>query len=503
MTNQTATDTTNDLDEALLERDLSAEEITEIKKKSVKGVLSFFIRTAILQGIGFLSALLLSVFLTPEDFGIYGIVTQLISLLIFFSDVGLAASLIQKKKEPSKDDYRTAFTVQLFLAFFIFAVALLIGRFGSIHDKIGAHGVWVLLALAISFPLATFKTIPSIILERKLDFNKLVLPQIFEQIVFNLILIVLAWKGFGVLSYAYAIVARSVIGLLVMQIIQPWKPQLGINKDSLKSLLGFGVKFQINDLLARIKDQLYFLVLGAYFPLKEFGYIQWAKNWSMYPYNLTVQNVMSITFPTFSRLQGHKDLLKKAIEKSVYFISALIFPILVGMSVFIYPLTVVFVGYQKWQPAIFSFIFFALSVAWSAISTPLTNTLNAIGKINQTLKLMVFWTLITWILTPIMIWKFNFNGVALSAFLISFTSVLSVIMVKKYVKIEIWKNVWAQLLASALMAVFAYLGMGHWVRSYKNLFIGILLTAAIYAFSFIIFSGKKLLAELKSLRKNI
>ena len=120
-----------------------------------------------------------------------------------------------------------------------------------------------------------------------------------------------------------------------------------------------------------LKISYIFLVLGSYFPLKEFGYIQWAKNWSMYPYNLTVQNVMSITFPTFSRLQAHKDLLKKAIEKSVYFISALIFPILAGMSIFIYPLTIVFADYQKWQPAVFSFVFFSLSVAWSAISTPL------------------------------------------------------------------------------------------------------------------------------------
>ena len=258
MAHQTSVDTTNDMNEALGEKELSAVEINEIKKKSVSGVLSFFVRTAILQGIGLLSALLLSAFLAPEDFGVYGIVTQIIALLIFFSDVGLAASLIQKKTEPSEKDYRTAFTIQLLLALLIFSITYLIVQLGLVQTKIGPDGVWVLFALAISFPLATFKTIPSIILERKLDFNKLVLPQIFEQIVFNVLLIFLAWEGYGVMSYAYAIIARSVVGMIVMQIIQPWKPALMINKNSLKGLLGFGVKFQINDLLARIKDQLYF-----------------------------------------------------------------------------------------------------------------------------------------------------------------------------------------------------------------------------------------------------
>ena len=75
--------------------ELSAEDIAQIKKKSIKGVFSFFLRTLLLQGIGLVSAFVLSAFFSPEDFGVFGIVTQIIALLVFFSDIGLAASLIQ------------------------------------------------------------------------------------------------------------------------------------------------------------------------------------------------------------------------------------------------------------------------------------------------------------------------------------------------------------------------------------------------------------------------
>ena len=156
----------------------------------------------------------------------------------------------------------------------------------------------------------------------------------------------------------YAILARSVIGLIVMWFIQPWKVGLAWNKDSLKMLLGFGVKFQLNDFLARIKDNLFYLVLGLFLPLNEFGYINWARQWSMYPFNLTVQNVMAVTFPTFSRLQGHQAALKQAIEKSLFFITAAIFPLLVGMCLFIWPLTVIVPSFTKWQPAVFIFVLF-------------------------------------------------------------------------------------------------------------------------------------------------
>lgn len=59
-------------------------DLKNIKKKSLSGIISFFIRTILLQVIGFVSALILSVFLGPEEFGVYGIVTQIIALLIFF-----------------------------------------------------------------------------------------------------------------------------------------------------------------------------------------------------------------------------------------------------------------------------------------------------------------------------------------------------------------------------------------------------------------------------------
>lgn len=505
MSHITATDTTVDLEEAIAdereEERLSEAEIEQIKKKSVSGVISYFIRTAILQGIGLISALVLAAFLSPEDFGIYGIVTQLTALLTFISDIGLAASLVQSKTEPEKKDYRTAFTVQQLLAWFIFFILFLLSRTSWLETKLGAAGIWVLLALAFSFPLATFKTISSIQLERKLDFNKLVIPQIFEQIIFNGLLIFLAWRGAGVMAYTYAILARSVIGIVVMQYIHPWRPRFAFDTQALKKLLSFGLKFQANDLLARIKDQLYFLALGSYLPLQDFGFMQWAKNWSMYPYNLTVQNVMSITFPTYSRLQAHKEILKRAIEKSIYFIALFIFPILVGMSIFVFPLTELIPRYQKWQPALPSFVLFSLSVAWAAISTPLTNTLNAIGQINKTLKLMILWTVLTWLLTPLFVWKFAFTGVALAAFVISFTSIFSVWMVQKHIALDLWQQVNKQLLASAMMALLGILGMSLWRENLLTVLLGMFCCAVLYFLTLLLFGGKRLKLELLSLKK--
>lgn len=493
--NLTPTDTTEDMEEIL-----STDDVQSIKRRSVTGALSYFLKTALLQFFGLTTAFILSAFFDPEDFGIYGYVTQIIGLLIFFSDVGLAASLVQKKEEPSLTDYRTAFTIQQLLSWFIVLAVFIISRTGVVQDKVGIDGVWILLALAISFPLASLKTISSIKLERELKFSLLIVPQIIEQLLFDGILIFLAWRGVGVVAYAWAVATRSVVGTIVMLAIRPWRVGIEFSKQSLQKLLGFGVKFQLNDFLARIKDQLYFLVLGQILPLHQFGYIQWSKNWSMYPYNLTVQNVMAITFPTFSRLQHRKDLLKKALEKSIFFISLLIFPILALMCLLISPLTIVIERYTKWQPAILSFVLFALSVGWAAVSTPMVNTLNAIGQINKSLKLMIIWTILTWVITPITLIFFGYHGVAIAAFIISFTSVLSIYFVKKFVQVNVWQQVWRQLVGVIGMTLVGLMLSEIASQSITRFLFSAVAMGLSYLVVIVVIGHNKVIAEIKSLR---
>ena len=470
--------------------------VAAIKSKSVNGAASYFGRTILLNVVGLGSALLLSKFLRPEDFGLYGLVTQVIGILIFFSDIGLAAALVQKKEEPSTQDYATVFTVQQILSWVIVVICGVIIGSGVLSEKLGTTGNWILLALAISFPLAALKTIPSIILERKLDFAKLVVPSIVEQLSFHAVLIYFAWSGYGAIAYVYAITIRSVLGVAVLYKIAPWKISLGVTKASLSTLLNFGAKFQLNDALARVKDQLFFMVIGLYFPLNQFGFIQWSKNWSLYPYNLTVQNVMAITFPTFSRLQHNKMLLKKAIEKSLFFISLLIFPVIVGMVVFIYPMVELSPGYHKWLPALPSFILFTISVLFSAVSSPLTNALNAVGKINQTLRLMVLWTVLTWIITPICIFIYGFTGVSVAALLIGFTSILPVWYIQKIVPVAVWEQVKLPVIASLVM-IGAGLGLQQVLPlNWLLLLLIMVISGLAYVCSLFVFGRKRMETEI-------
>lgn len=477
-------------------------QVEELKRRSIRGVFSYVLRTGFLYAISIVATGLLGAYLSPSDFGIYFIVTSMIGLFTFMSDVGLAATLVQKKEEPTVEELRTTFTVQQILAFVIVGTVVILTPIWKKQTNLTPDGLMLLYALGFSFVLASFKTIPSILLERKLAFDKLVIPQIAESLLFYGLAVYFARLGMGVKSYTIAVLARSIVGVVVIYMIQQWPIGLYWSKEIFKKLLGFGAKFQLNDFLARIKDDLFVVVLAKFLPAQDMGLIGWAKKWSMFPYQLSVNSVVAVTFPTYSRLQHDKALLGKAVDKSIYFISLLIFPILAGMVALAYPLTTVIPQYQKWQPAIVSLLFFAINVAISAVSTPLTNTLNAIGEISKTLRLMIFWTASTWIVTPICIHFFGSVGVSIAAAIISLSSFLTVVMVKKILSIHFIDQVWRQLVAALLMFVLLFYFKNWWSVSLPRLGLGVIAGGTIYGLTILIIGYNKLRREVLSLKKS-
>lgn len=423
-------------------------DLNTIKRKTVTGILALTSRTFILQIIAFGATFLLTIFLTPAIFGVFYVVSAIISFLGYFSDIGLAAALIQKKDELTREDLVTTFTIQQILVAVMVVVSLIFSSSLALFYHLDVSGLWLIRALIIAFFFSSLKTIPSVLLERQLEFSKLVIPQIVETIGFYVTAVLLAWKGFGITSFTYAVLVRAVLGLTVLYIVSPWRIGIGIAGSSAKRLLTFGIPFQANSFLALLKDDLLTVFLGKILPFAEVGYIGWAKKWAEVPLRLIMDSVIRVTFPAFARLQQEKKILGSAIEKTLFGLALTIFPITTGLLFFIHPVVSLVPRYSKWEPAVASFILFAVASAVASLSTPLTNALNAVGKIKLTLQLMLLWTASTWILTTFLVFAIGFNGVALSLLLITTSLILVVAWTKKVADFSFLPNVKAPLAAA-------------------------------------------------------
>lgn len=474
-------------------------DVATIAKRSVNGVFALISRTFIVQ----LISLLLFVFLSPDIYGVFFIVSAIIPFLSYFSDIGLAAALVQKKEPVTEDDLKTTFTIQQVLVLSIVITSLLLSNQIASFYRLEAVGVQLFQALVIAFFLSSLKTIPSVLLERHLHFRKLVLPQIVETFLFNVTVLILVLKGFGVTSFTYAVLVRGISGLATIYIIAPWIPKIGFSKNSAKKLLSFGLPFQINSIMALLKDDLLIIYLGRVLPLAQVGYIGFAQKWAFMPLRLVMDNVIRITFPSFSRLSHDKENLSKGLEKALFASCFLIFPASLGLIILFPHFVSIFPKFTKWEPALISLSLLAINAAFSSISTPLTNALNAIGKIKITLYLMVGWTVLTWGLTPLFIYLFGFNGFAFASAVISLSVIIVVFIVKRYIEFNILEVVKYPALSSLIMGAFLYSISGLILENFAMLVLVSFFGLIVYLGTMFVFSKKQMMADISFVRQNL
>ena len=465
-------------------------------KRSIHGVLTLISRTFFLNLISFAAFLVVTVVLPAKDVGIYTAVIAIQRIISFFTDFGLGAALVQKKHDLKQEDLETAFTVQAVVTLLIFLIILAcIGWFGGLF-RLNGQAQILLLVLVFTIFVSSFKVIPSILLERTINFGRLVFPQIAESLAFNGILVVCILLGFGLNAFSWAFLLSSLIGIPVYYIVSPWKIGFGIHKDSLHSLK-YGIQFQAKNILATIKDDLLTVILTRFLSFTQIGYIGFAQRISFLIYRYVVDSVTKVTFSTYSRVQHDLQFMKKAVEKSLYFVSASMFPILFGLIVISSDLIKYFPKWHnKWEPAILSIVFFSLNAAVSSLSGILVNVLDATGRVKTTLQLMVLWTTLTWILTPIFIYFYGFNGVSVASFLVTLTIVYTVYLVKKVIDFNFMAAIAKPLISAILMSVIVYFLVGIFAGNFISLIAVCIIGGLIYAACLFVISGQELKDDL-------
>src|SRR3989338_6728756 len=452
-----------------------------VARKSVRGIFALVSRTFFIQVLSIAASFILTIFLDPGSYGVFFVVSSLVVFLTYFQDIGLAAALIKKKEEVTKEELRSTFTLQQILVLLIVIPVLIFSKDIAVFYKLNASGYVLLISLTISFFLSSLRTIPTVILERKLDFKKLVIPQIAENLVYNLSLIYFSISGFGLTTFTIAVLARSVVGLVITYFIQPWPIGLSFNLRSIKNLISFGIPFQANTILALIKDDLLTVYVGKILPFSQVGYIGFAQKWAFMPLRLIMDNVIKITFPSMSRLQHDKTALKLAVEKSLFLVSFFIFPLAAAIISYSPFLIDLIPKYKKWEPALLSLSFFFL---------------KAIGRVKITLYFMIFWTAATWILTPALILIYGFNGFALSSFLISITSIFVYFSARRFINFSFMRPVFRQFLAAVLMFIVIQSTKGI-ITSFSTLALNIALAMLVYFGILFILAGPELVKTTK------
>ena len=427
-------------------------EIEKIKQKTTTSIIFLTIRNLGIQAVSMLGFFILSILLGTGEIGLFAIVAESVSILGYFSDVGLAPALIQQRTAPTLKQLRTTFFIQQLLVIIALIIVATIYPKISHSRSYGLKEMWITTSLCYAFFTASLKTIPSILLERELNFKLLSTIDIIENLSFYLVAVIFALLGFGGYSYAIATFVRSTLGVLIIYSRNWWPIGFSFSLDTTLSLFKYGIPFQLNSFIAMAKDRLSNILVASIIGRDAFGLLAWAQKGPRIPLSF-MDAIMKVTFPTFSRIQDEKELLKKSLSRSIFFIALIVFPVLAGISLVSSDLINIIPKYQKWGLAIFPMYLFAINAAIAAITTPLTNAFNAVGKISITTKLMIMWTVLTWVTFPILSHLYGFTGTAAANLIVGLSSFIVWLIARDIFDLNISQTIFHPTLATIFIVI--------------------------------------------------
>ena len=321
----------------------------DLKQKAIKGIFWSFCERFGSLLILFTANVVLARLLTPEDFGLVGILMAFVMISQILIDGGFGNALIQQKKITTVD-CSTVFYTNIVVAIACY-VALFFGAdaIASFYDQPSLAQLIKVLGLVVV--IDAFGVVQNNLLMKEVDFKRITIVKVGAALVSSVIAIVAAIYGLGIWSLVVQYLVNSIMKSMLLWIMSSWRPILAYSKSSFKTLFNYGSKLLLASVLSEAYRNLQVLIIGKYFPKAEVGYYSQAKHLQDVPVTSIMTVVNQVTFPIFSKLQDDKEQLKRGLSRSVKILTFLNFPLMMCLVIMAEPIFRLLFG-EQWLPAV-------------------------------------------------------------------------------------------------------------------------------------------------------
>ena len=286
--------------------------------------------------------------LSPEEYGLIGIVTIFTTILLGFVDCGFGNALI-RKQDANDDDYNTMFIVNMGMSVLMYALLFLGAPFISdFFDR--PQLVSLIRVTGLLLIIQAFSIVHNTILTKRIDFKTKTKASVISAVSSGIVGIGMALTGFGVWSLVGQQVFRQIVYSLCLWFFNCWWPSFRFSINSLRYMWGFGWKLMVSGFIDRLWTQLYQVVVGKFYNPAMLGQYTRAEQYSSIFSSNISSIVQRVSYPVLSTVQDDKERMingYRRIIKTTMFITAVI---MISMAAVAEPLIYCLIGPQ-WHVA--------------------------------------------------------------------------------------------------------------------------------------------------------
>lgn len=286
-----------------------------LKEKTVKGVGWSAIDNVAQMGVTFLVSIVLARLLSPDDYGLLGLITIVTAVCTTLVNGGFTTALI-RKKDISENDYNTAFIVNLALSLLLYAIVYASSPF--IADFFKREELVSLTRVAsLGLIAGALSLVPQTRLTKRIDFKAQTKITLIASVTSGVLGIAMALLGFGVWSLVAQTLSNQVLRTILLWAIDRWIPKFRFSKASFQELFGFGWKMMLSGLLDTVWKELYQVVVGKFYSPATLGqYTRGNQFAQLFSSNLN-NVVQRVTFPVLSNMQDDRERMVSAYRRMI------------------------------------------------------------------------------------------------------------------------------------------------------------------------------------------
>lgn len=357
-----------------------------VKSMAVNGVAWTMVEKYSGQLIQFVITIILARILTPDEYGLIGMLAIFMGISNVFIDGGLSAALIQLKDRTSRD-VSTVFYINVAIATVLYAVLALsapaIARFYDQPLLTSIVRVYC-LSLVISSLASTSQTLLAI----DLNFRTTTKITLISSLISGALGIAMAYSGFGVWALVWQSVSCALLSMVLSFCYVRWFPTDGFSTDSFKRLFSFSSKLFAATLISAIYDNFFGVLIGKKFSSAALGYYNRAYQFNQL-LNNNVTNVLGrVSYPLLSKIQNEDERLMGIYRRYIQISAFLTFPLLMLLCGVAKPLILLLLT-DKWEPSIILLQVLTFGFMWDGVIVSNINLIKVKGRSDMVLKLEV------------------------------------------------------------------------------------------------------------------
>lgn len=360
--------------------------MSNVKKETISGAKWGMLQKLTMQPIQLIYGMVLARLISPEETGIAGLTAIFFAVAGQLAQAGFGAALI-RKIDRTEADCNTMFWFNVGMSFLIGLILFLLAPwFTRFYNQ--PELLWLTRVSAIMMFINSSAGVHWTLYQCRRDFKTPALVGCITSLAGMPVCLGLAWLDWGVWALMWQGVFTSLLSLVIIWSISPWKPRFVFSKASFLHLFGFGSKLALSGMLHVFYQNTRTFIIGKFYSPAQLGlYGKGEHLAAMAP--TTITGILgSVTYPILATLQNDDNRLCLTYRKYIK-ITTLVIAFFSVLIIYMAVPTVHFLYGEAWAPCAKFLQIVAIAYSTDHIASINLNLLMVKGRSDLFLRLEI------------------------------------------------------------------------------------------------------------------